>query len=120
MGSYGDDTVCRQSRKYGPNIAKRGSPPMAEQLPVVLSEIVAALRVRFWFLNIHYEAAWTDSWSHRRCLHEHRTLIDAAKCAMPHGAGWYVFAVEYGIPRELDAAEEDAVNKFRFGPETVL
>ena len=115
MDSYGDFTVCRQSRKYGPNIAKRGSPPMAEQLPVVLSEIVASLRVRYRSLNLYYEAAWTESWSHRRCLHEHQTLIDAAHCAMPRGAGWYVFAVEYGTPRELNDGEEDVVNKFRFG-----
>jgi hypothetical protein len=88
---------------------------MPEQVPVAVSEIIASLRVRFRFLNLHYEAAWTDSWSHRRCLHEHHTLIDAANCAMPHGAGWYVFAVESGTPRELDAQEEDAVNEFRFG-----
>lgn len=88
---------------------------MNEQAFVVVSEIIASLRVRFRSLNLHYEAAWTESWSHRRCQHEHRTLIDAAKCAEPHGAGWYVFAVECGTPRELDAAEEDAVDKFRFG-----
>ncbi len=88
---------------------------MTGQVPAVVSEIVAALRVRFWFLNPHYEAAWTESWSHRRCLHAHLTLIEAAKCAMPHGAGWYVFAVESGRPRELNEEEEDAVNKFRFG-----
>ena len=88
---------------------------MAEQAPVQVSQIIASLRVRFRFLNLHYEAAWTDSWSHRRCLHEHQTLIDAARCAVPHGAGWYVFAVESGTPRELDADEEDAVNGFRFG-----
>jgi hypothetical protein len=80
-----------------------------------LAEIMSALRLRYAALNRHYEAAWTESWSHRRCMHQHRTLIDAAKCAMPNGAGWYIFAVEYGTPRELDAAEEDVVNKFRFG-----
>ncbi len=88
---------------------------MTEQVPVVLSEIFASLRVRFWFLNPQYEAAWTESWSHRRCLHAHPTLLEAAKCAMPHGAGWYVFAVESSRPRELNKEEEDAVNKFRFG-----
>jgi len=88
---------------------------MAEQVPIGLLEIIASLRVRFSFLNPHYEAAWTDSWSHRRCLHAHGTLIDAAKCAMPNGAGWYVFAVENGRPRELNDEEEDVVNKFRFG-----
>ena len=88
---------------------------MAEQVPIVVSDIMAALRVRFWFLNPHYEAAWTESWSHRRCLHAHLTLIEAAKCAVPHGAGWYVFAVESGKPRELNEEEEDVMNRFRFG-----
>ena len=88
---------------------------MTEQVPIVVSDIMAALRVRFWFLNPHYEAAWTESWSHRRCLHAHPTLLEAAKCAMPHGAGWYVFAVESGRPRELNEEEEDGVNRFRFG-----
>jgi hypothetical protein len=46
--------------------------------------------------NVHYEAGWTDSWSHRRCLHKHRTLAEAAECTMPTGAGWYVFAIENG------------------------
>ena len=31
--------------------------------------------------NAYYEAGWTDSWSHRHCLHEHRTLLEAAACA---------------------------------------
>src|SRR5258707_210730 len=59
-----------------------------------LAEIISTLRLRYWFLNSYYEAAWTESWSHRGCLHKHPTLIEAAKCAMPPGAGWYVFAVE--------------------------
>jgi hypothetical protein len=25
-------------------------------------------------------------------MHEHQTLIEAARCAMPTGAGWYVIA----------------------------
>jgi hypothetical protein len=65
--------------------------------------------------DIHYEAGWTDSWSHRRCLHVHRTLIQAAECAMPTGAGWYVFAVEDGEPRQLRDAEEKFLNRYRFG-----
>jgi hypothetical protein len=67
-------------------------------------------------VNIHFEAGWTDSWSHRRCMHEHETLIEAARCAMPYGAGWYVIAVENGKPRQLRNAEEEIVNRFRFGP----
>jgi hypothetical protein len=35
---------------------------------------------------------------------------------MPHGAGWYVFAVEGGRPPELSDAEDKVVNEFRFGP----
>jgi hypothetical protein len=64
--------------------------------------------------NIHFEAGWTESWSHRRCLHEHPTLLEAAACAAPHGAGWYVFAVEDGHPRQLKATEEAIVNEFHF------
>jgi len=65
--------------------------------------------------KIHYEAGWTDSWTHRRCMHEHKTLLEAAKCAMPTGAGWYVFAIEDDEPRELREAEEEIVNRLRFG-----
>ena len=65
-------------------------------------------------ISIHFEAGWTDSWSHPHCLHEHRTLREAAKCAMPHGAGWYVFAVENGEPRQLRNAEDEIVNHYRF------
>ena len=65
--------------------------------------------------NAYYEAGWTDSWSHRRCLHEHRTLLEAAACASPHGAGWYVFAVEDGSPRQLKPSEDRIVNEYRFG-----
>jgi hypothetical protein len=66
-------------------------------------------------VNIQFEAGWTDSWSHRRCFHEHQTLIEAARCAMPQGAGWYVIAVEDSTPRQLRNAEEEVVNHFRFG-----
>jgi len=62
----------------------------------------------------HYEAAWTDSWHFRCCLHEHPTPIEAAKCAMPHGCGWYVIAVQGGAARELTEEEEKIVNEFRF------
>src|SRR6266436_2184189 len=81
----------------------------------LLTEIISTLRLRYRSLNPHYEAAWTDSWSHRRCLHEHQSLLEAAKCAMPRGAGWYVFAVEGDTPRELNETEDRVVNEFRFG-----
>jgi hypothetical protein len=64
--------------------------------------------------SVHYEAGWTDSWSHRRCMHKHQTLIEAAQCAMPTGAGWYVFAVENGEGRELNEKEDGIVNGYRF------
>jgi hypothetical protein len=84
-----------------------------------LTKIISTLRLRYRSLNphyeTHYEAAWTESWTHHRCLHEHPTLIEAAKCAVPHGAVWYVVAVdEYG-PRQLTDAEDEVVNEFRFG-----
>ena len=65
-------------------------------------------------VNIHFEGCWTHSWTHRRCFHEHQTLIEAARCVMPTGAGWYVIAVENGTPRQLKAAEDAIVNEFRF------
>jgi hypothetical protein len=82
-----------------------------------LTEIISTLRLRYKPLNLdlHYEAAWTDSWSHRRCRHQHQTLLEAAKCAMPNGAGWYVFAVDARGPRQLTDAEDAIVNEFRFG-----
>jgi hypothetical protein len=80
-----------------------------------LAQIMVVLRLRYRFLNLHYEAAWTDSWSHRRCQHQHQTLIDAARCAMPRGAGWYVFAVDGDTPRELNETEDRIVDEFRFG-----
>ncbi len=81
----------------------------------LLTEIIHRSRFRYPSLDVHYEAAWTESGNHRRCLHEHPTLIAAAKCAMPQGAGWYVFAVENCTPRELSETEDRIVNKFRFG-----
>jgi len=84
-----------------------------------LTEIISTLRLRYWFLNTFYEAAWTESWVHRRCLHKHATLIEAAECAMPHGAGWYVFAVDGSLPRELTAEEDKLVDEFRFGAKLV-
>ena len=65
--------------------------------------------------NIYYEVGWNDSWSFRRCLHEHKTIVEAAKCGMPQVCGWYVFAVENSVPRQLTDAEDEIVNRFRFG-----
>jgi hypothetical protein len=81
-----------------------------------LALIINGLRRRFAALNTYYEAGWTDSWCHRRCEHVHETLIAAARCGMQHGCGWYVFAVEFGSPRQLTNDEDKRVNEFRFGP----
>ena len=67
----------------------------------------------------YYEAAWTDSWQHRRCFHHHATLLDAAWCGMPHGATWYCFAIEDDGPRQLNKEEEDLLTAFRFGADWV-
>ena len=63
--------------------------------------------------TLHYEGAWTDSWAHRRCFHNHRTLLEAAECARPEGPSWYVFAVENGKPRELSDVEESKLQDLR-------
>lgn len=81
----------------------------------LIVEIFGTLNLRFKELNaVSYQAGWTDSFCHLRCGHEHPTLIEAAQCAEPHGAGWYVFAVEKGTPRQLWGPEEKIVDKFRF------
>lgn len=33
---------------------------------------------------------------------------------MPTGAGWYVFAVEIGEPRELRSVKDEIVGRYRF------
>ena len=82
----------------------------------LLNDIMSGLRTRYAGLNnIHFEAAWTDSWVHCRCFHKHLTLLDAARCGMPQ-PGFYVLAVERGEPRELTTAEDKIVDDFRFAP----
>jgi hypothetical protein len=83
--------------------------------PNLVVEMFGTLSLRLKTLNLYYEAGWTDGgFCHRRCFHEHPTLIEAAECGMPHGAGWYVLAVENGKPRQLLGDEEEIVDKFRF------
>ena len=80
----------------------------------ILADIVESLRHRFASLNRHYQAGWTDSFVHYRCWHEHPTLLDAAKCAESQRVcGAYVFAVDFGVPRELTAVEDEQVRVFR-------
>lgn len=94
-----------------PNFEPAGRPVKSIQL---LTQIMTGLRYRYASLNgVHYEAGWTDSWVHVRCIHKHLTLIDAAKCGMPQ-PGFYVLAVEGGSPRELTIEEDEVVNRFRF------
>jgi hypothetical protein len=93
--------------------------------PPLVTEILTVLRKRFAPLNRrHYEAGWrayiadcwTDSFVHYRCWHQHKTLIEAAKCALAQRAtGWYCIAVELDSPRELTEAEDAEVKAFRFG-----
>lgn len=83
----------------------------------LVRDIVTGLRHRYAALNEnHYEAFWTESWIHQRCGHSHKTLREASKCAMPHGAGWYLVAVENGETRELTTYEDRIVDAVRFGP----
>jgi hypothetical protein len=79
--------------------------------------IMTTLRPPYRILNIHYEAAWSDTGHDRHCMHEHQTLIEAAMCAMPNGPGWYVFAVDDYGPRQLSEKEDRILNELRFGPE---
>jgi hypothetical protein len=87
---------------------------------LVLTQVLAALHNlphrNGYDESLRYEAAWTHSWTHHRCFHPHRTLIEAAECALPQGPGWYVIAVENGKPRQLTYTEETTVNNFRFAP----
>lgn len=64
-------------------------------------------------LDLFYEGAWTESWTHRRCQHQHQTLVEAAECALPEGPAWYVFAVENGQARQLTETEERRLQEFR-------
>ena len=92
-----------------PNLVSPHVPSVA-----LLNDIMSGLRMRYASLNnIHYEAAWTDSWYDCRCMHVHQTLSDAARCGLPRAAGWYVLAVERGQPRQLTIAEDKIVNDLR-------
>jgi hypothetical protein len=102
-----------RQRREGKKEMTEGS-HKTEQRNELVVEIIGTLNLRFKKLNLYYEAGWTDSFCHLRCWHEHPTLLEAAECGMPHGAGWYVLAVENGTPRQLWKPEEDVVNKFRF------
>jgi hypothetical protein len=41
-------------------------------------------------------------------------MKNTAKSAVPTDGGWYVFAVEWSAPRQLNDEEENDVNQFWF------
>lgn len=89
--------------------------PSQDSRPTLLPEVMEFLRHRFASLNRRFEAGWTDSFVHYRCWHAHPTLLEAAKCAESQRVcGAYVFAVEFGVPRELNGTEDEQVRAFRF------
>jgi hypothetical protein len=81
--------------------------------------LISTLRLLYKVLNPNYEASWTRELDPPSLHAQHPTLIEAAKCAMPHGAGWYVFAVEGDMPRELTDAEDKVVKELRFGAKVI-
>ena len=72
----------------------------ADENPLLM-QIMSELRYRYAKLNFRYEAAFTDSFCTRRCCHRHEAVVEAAKCAVLNGEGWYVVAVEYSNALEL-------------------
>ena len=56
--------------------------------------------------SLYYFAAWTDSGRLLGCEHQHHTVVSAVVCAQSDGSGAYVAAVEDGIVRQLDEAED--------------
>ena len=89
---------------------------LPERMPPLVKQIMTGLRYRYASLNnTHYEVAWTDSLGDCRCRHKHQMISDAARCGLPRAAGWYIFAVERGKPRQLTIAEDKIANDFRFG-----
>ena len=50
-------------------------------------------------------------------MHIHPTIREAVQCGMEYRPYSYVFAVENGVPRQLTDAEDEIVNRLRFGKE---
>ena len=67
--------------------------------------------------SLYYFAAWTDSGRLLGCEHEHHTVVSAVVCAQSDGAGAYVAAVEDGIVRHLDEAEDREFHGAMYGTE---
>jgi hypothetical protein len=60
-----------------------------------------------------YFAAWTDSGCLLGCDHEHQTVTSAVPCISC--AGGYVIAVEKGVLRAMDDAEEAEFQHAMYG-----
>jgi hypothetical protein len=86
-------------------------PPPPPPPPPALPPVPPALPL----LNVYYECGWSDSWQFRRCMHIHPTIREAVQCGMQYRPYSYVFAVENSVPRQLNDAEDEIVNHFRFG-----
>jgi hypothetical protein len=63
--------------------------------------------------NIYYFAAWTDSGFLLGCDHQHATVISATACISC--AGGYPIAVEGGVLRALNDAEEREFQEALYG-----
>ena len=74
---------------------------------------VVSLRDEEGGFPMHYFAAWTDSGFLLGCEHEHATVISAVACIT--NAGGYVIAVENGLMRELNEAEEKEFQNALYG-----
>jgi hypothetical protein len=74
---------------------------------------MAGLQQAFVNLNRHYEVWWGESGCRSCCQHRHYAIIEAVNCGMAQKAGWYVIAVEYGIPRQLTIEEDDVIGQLQ-------
>jgi hypothetical protein len=63
--------------------------------------------------SIYYFSAWTDSGCLLGCEHEHSTVTSAVACLSC--AGGYVLAVENGVQRTLNDAEQAEFHTAMFG-----
>jgi len=63
--------------------------------------------------SIYYFSAWTDSGCLMGCEHEHLTVTSAVACISC--AGGYVLALEKGVQRTLNDAEQAEFHTAMFG-----
>ena len=67
--------------------------------------------------NIYYFAAWTDSGFLIGCDHQHATVMSATACISC--AGGYPIAVEGGVLRALNDAEEAEFQEALYGSQVL-